>query len=199
MIDSIAEKVRAGERVSADEALELYRHAPTSLLGRLADAVRARKHPDADRHLHHRPQRQLHERLRGEVQLLRVLSPGRIRGRLRARLRRAVPEDRRDDRRRRRAAAAAGWSQPGPAVDVVRGPVPGDQGPISLVQAPRAVAAGSDPPVAPLTAAGSRGAAPPHRRRSSTASLAAARRSSSTACGSCCTVTARRPPTSGST
>ena len=46
MIDSIADKVRAGERVSADEALELYRHAPTSLLGRLADAVRARKHPD---------------------------------------------------------------------------------------------------------------------------------------------------------
>jgi cyclic dehypoxanthinyl futalosine synthase len=46
MIDSITRKVRAGERISGDEALELYRHAPTSLLGRLADAVRARKHPD---------------------------------------------------------------------------------------------------------------------------------------------------------
>jgi cyclic dehypoxanthinyl futalosine synthase len=45
-IASIAEKVYAGARVSADEALELYRHAPTTLLGRLADAVRARKHPD---------------------------------------------------------------------------------------------------------------------------------------------------------
>ena len=46
MIETIADKVRAGRRVSGAEALELYRHAPTSLLGRLADAVRARKHPD---------------------------------------------------------------------------------------------------------------------------------------------------------
>ncbi len=45
-IDQTAEKVRAGERVTADEALELYRRAPTSLLGRLADGVRARKHPE---------------------------------------------------------------------------------------------------------------------------------------------------------
>src|SRR3954451_18117249 len=46
MIDSIADKVQAGGRVTADEALELYRAAPTALLGRLADAVRARKHHD---------------------------------------------------------------------------------------------------------------------------------------------------------
>src|SRR4051812_36303844 len=46
LIDQIADKVRAGGRVSADEALELYRHAPTSLLGRLADGVRAMKHPE---------------------------------------------------------------------------------------------------------------------------------------------------------
>src|SRR5689334_6079374 len=45
MIEAIADKVRSGGRVSADEALQLYRHAPTALLGRLADAVRARKHP----------------------------------------------------------------------------------------------------------------------------------------------------------
>jgi cyclic dehypoxanthinyl futalosine synthase len=44
-IDQIAVKVRAGERVGADAALELYRHAPTALLGRLADEIRARKHP----------------------------------------------------------------------------------------------------------------------------------------------------------
>jgi cyclic dehypoxanthinyl futalosine synthase len=44
-IGEIATKVRANERVTGDEALELYRHAPTFLLGRLADAVRARKHP----------------------------------------------------------------------------------------------------------------------------------------------------------
>ena len=41
----LVEKVRTGERVSADEALELYRLAPTSVLGRLADEIRQRKHP----------------------------------------------------------------------------------------------------------------------------------------------------------
>jgi len=46
MIQRIADQVRAGERLDRDAALELYRHAPTSQLGQLADAVRARKHPD---------------------------------------------------------------------------------------------------------------------------------------------------------
>src|SRR4051812_11520907 len=45
-IESIAARVSAGARVSTDEALELYRRAPTSLLGRLADSIRARKHPE---------------------------------------------------------------------------------------------------------------------------------------------------------
>jgi len=45
-IDSIADKVRAGARLDRDEALELYRNAPTALLGQLADTVRERKHPD---------------------------------------------------------------------------------------------------------------------------------------------------------
>ncbi|HEY7170102.1 MAG TPA: cyclic dehypoxanthinyl futalosine synthase [Vicinamibacterales bacterium] len=44
--DAIAERVRAGERLTPDEALTLYREAPTALLGGLADLVRARKHPD---------------------------------------------------------------------------------------------------------------------------------------------------------
>ena len=45
-IQSIADKVTSGARLDRDEALQLYRHAPTALLGRLADAVRERKHPD---------------------------------------------------------------------------------------------------------------------------------------------------------
>ena len=45
-IDTLSERVRAGERLTGDEALELYRTAPTPLLGQLADVVRARKHPD---------------------------------------------------------------------------------------------------------------------------------------------------------
>jgi len=46
MIKALADRVLSGERLSADAALELYRHAPTALLGQLADHVRARKHPD---------------------------------------------------------------------------------------------------------------------------------------------------------
>ncbi|MBA2304433.1 MAG: dehypoxanthine futalosine cyclase [Acidobacteria bacterium] len=45
-IDQIAAKVRRGVRVNPDEALALYRDAPTWLLGQLADDIRARKHPD---------------------------------------------------------------------------------------------------------------------------------------------------------
>ncbi|HVC20476.1 MAG TPA: cyclic dehypoxanthinyl futalosine synthase [Vicinamibacterales bacterium] len=45
-IDSLAAKARAGERLSGPEALALYRGAPLHLLGRLADAARARLHPD---------------------------------------------------------------------------------------------------------------------------------------------------------
>ena len=44
--DAIAECVRGGERLTGDEALALYRDAPTALLGELADLVRGRKHPD---------------------------------------------------------------------------------------------------------------------------------------------------------
>src|SRR5262252_4191515 len=46
MVERVIDKVRAGERIDADEALELYRHAPTPLLGQLADAIRVRKHPE---------------------------------------------------------------------------------------------------------------------------------------------------------
>jgi cyclic dehypoxanthinyl futalosine synthase len=46
MLQQIASKVMAGGRVDRAGALELYRHAPTHMLGRLADDIRARKHPD---------------------------------------------------------------------------------------------------------------------------------------------------------
>src|SRR5215207_3117750 len=45
-LDRIIAKADAGERVDAAEALRLYREAPTAVLGRLADAMRARKHPE---------------------------------------------------------------------------------------------------------------------------------------------------------
>src|SRR6266436_4811081 len=46
MVNAVIEKVRAGQRVNAAEALELYRFAPTAVLGQLADAIRRQKHPD---------------------------------------------------------------------------------------------------------------------------------------------------------
>ena len=46
MLDSIVAKVKDGGRVSAAEALVLYREAPTHVLGRLADTIRLRKHPE---------------------------------------------------------------------------------------------------------------------------------------------------------
>ena len=46
VVEAVAARVQGGARVSADEALLLYRDAPTPMLGRLADAIRARKHPD---------------------------------------------------------------------------------------------------------------------------------------------------------
>src|SRR5256885_885061 len=45
-IDDLEEKVTSGGRLNRAEALELYLRAPTPLLGRLADEVRTRKHPD---------------------------------------------------------------------------------------------------------------------------------------------------------
>jgi cyclic dehypoxanthinyl futalosine synthase len=45
-IESIAARIGNGERIDRAEALELYEQAPTPLLARLADGVRARKHPD---------------------------------------------------------------------------------------------------------------------------------------------------------
>jgi cyclic dehypoxanthinyl futalosine synthase len=44
-IRQIADTVRAGGRLTAADAMELYRHAPLPLLGELADGVRARTHP----------------------------------------------------------------------------------------------------------------------------------------------------------
>ena len=46
MVHDIAQKVAAGGRIDAAEALQLYRYAPTHLLGTLADGIRARKHPE---------------------------------------------------------------------------------------------------------------------------------------------------------
>jgi cyclic dehypoxanthinyl futalosine synthase len=45
-LEGIVARAEAGQRVDAAGALRLYREAPTAVLGRLADATRARKHPE---------------------------------------------------------------------------------------------------------------------------------------------------------
>jgi cyclic dehypoxanthinyl futalosine synthase len=46
MIDELERRILDGGRIDADEALLLYREAPTYWLGRMAEAVRGRKHPE---------------------------------------------------------------------------------------------------------------------------------------------------------
>ena len=43
--DQLARSVQDGNRLDRAEALNLYLHAPTALIGELADGVRARRHP----------------------------------------------------------------------------------------------------------------------------------------------------------
>ena len=45
-LNAFEQRILSGGRLDADEALQLYRHAPTYWLGRMADAVRAKKHPE---------------------------------------------------------------------------------------------------------------------------------------------------------
>src|SRR3990170_1535689 len=45
-LEALEARIHDGGRLAADEALFLYNEAPTHWLGRMADAVRARKHPE---------------------------------------------------------------------------------------------------------------------------------------------------------
>jgi cyclic dehypoxanthinyl futalosine synthase len=45
-LKAFEQRIESGGRLTADEALQLYRHAPTYWLGRMADGVRRRKHPE---------------------------------------------------------------------------------------------------------------------------------------------------------
>ena len=106
---------RQGSGCPATRRSRSTRDAPTHVLGRLADGVRARKHPERivtyiiDRNVNYT------NVCVARCNFCAFYRPVGIARGLRARLRGDLPEDRRDDRRRRRAAAAAGRAQPGPA------------------------------------------------------------------------------------
>ena len=81
--ERLTERILAGERISREDALELYRW-PLEELGALANARRdlakakkLRRPRARNRHLHRRSQHQLHQRLQRLLQVLRVLSHGK--------------------------------------------------------------------------------------------------------------------------
>ena len=120
-IDDILQRAADGGRITPDEALLLYTDAP---------AARARPGgrrgpppplPGQHRHVHHRPQHQLHQRLRDGVQVLRLLPRAQARRGLDARPRRDPAPLRRGRRARRHPDHAAGRPPPGARHRVVRG------------------------------------------------------------------------------
>ena len=198
-IEGIIGKVGDGGRVSADEALALYLHAPTHVLGRLADDIRMRKHPDRtvtyiiDRNVNYtnvcvakcnfcafyRDVGSSEGYVLGFEEIFRKIDETIEVGGVQLLLQ--------------------GGHNPDLPLDVVRRSVPRDQGALSRFQAARVVAARSDSPVAAVADSAwprsSIGSSP----RASTAFRAAAPRFSSTVFAGCCTATARRRPTNGST
>ena len=155
----------AGERLSRGAALALYTQAPTQVLGRLADAARARRHPDRvvtyiiDRNVNYT-----------NVCVARCnfcafyrpvgSADGYVLG-----FDEIFTQDRRDHQRRRRSAAAAGRAQPGPADRLVRRSLSRGEGPIPGLQAARAVAARGAAHLAHGAAAGARRHRAAHRGR----------------------------------
>ena len=76
-VAAILQRAVDGERLTFDEGVTLLRSADLPALGLAADAVCRRLHPEPYPHLQHRPQHQLHERLRRGLRLLRVLPQDR--------------------------------------------------------------------------------------------------------------------------
>ena len=162
---SFEQRIAAGGRLTGDEALQLYRHAPTYWLGRMADQVRQRKHPEGlvtyiiDRNVNYT-----------NVCVARCnfcafyREVGHGEGYVLA-LRRDLQEDRRDARAGRCPAAAAGRAQSRSAARVVRGSVPRGEAAVPGFQAARAVAAGSPAHFAHGEAAGAGGDRAPDCRR----------------------------------
>ena len=85
----VVEKVLDGERITSEDAMELYR-LPLAELGQLADRRRQLAKAEAfrwkgqrDRHVYCRSQHQLHKRLQRLLQILRFLPDGEGRRSLR--------------------------------------------------------------------------------------------------------------------
>ena len=178
---AILDKALDGERITDAEALALLESRDLVAVGRAANELRGRRTDPRPRHVHRRPQHQLHEHLRHRLRLLRLLPQPRRHARgLPAAEAGDLQEDRGDARARRHRRADAGRTPPRPRHRLLRGSLQLDQGALPDLP-PRAVAAGDPAHRAPLEADRS-----PTRSRAcatpgSTRSRAAAARCSSTA------------------
>ena len=185
--------------MNAAEALDLYRSAPTAVLGRLADEIRQRKHPDGivtyiiDRNVNYtnicvakcnfcafyREVGSPDGYVLGFDELFRKIDETIAVGGVQLLLQGGHNPD-----------LPLSWYE-----DLFRAVK--DRYPD--LQAPRAVAAGSDPPVAPFAAAGAGDHRSARSPPDSTAFPAAAPRFWSIVSGRCFTATARPHQTNGST
>ena len=165
-VQEIVSGLAAGGRLAPEAALTLYREAPTTLLGRMADDVRRTKHPEGlvtyiiDRNVNYT-----------NVCVARCKfcafyrpvgsSEGYTLG-----FDEIYAEDRRDDSTRRRSVAVARRTQSGRPPSVVRGFVPRREIPLPGFQTARALAAGNHPHFSHVAAAGSGRHRSVDRRRS---------------------------------
>ena len=94
-VDALLADAAAGKRLAPRTSCASTNDAPLLDLGAAADARRRALHPEGRRHVHHRPQRQLHQRVR-HARASSAISTGRPeRGRLHAVARGAGAEVRR--------------------------------------------------------------------------------------------------------
>ena len=161
----ILEKALAGERIDDAEALTLLESRDLLAVGRVANELRARRvDPSAD-HVHRRPQRQLHQRLRHRLRLLRVL-PAPRRPREGYLLPKPVIYKKIEETLELGGTGLLmqGGHHPDLGDRLLRGSLPLDQGALPDPPA-RAVAAGDPAHLAALEADRPRHADPPARRR----------------------------------
>ena len=101
-------KVLAGERLSREEGVALLARRRPARAGHAGRRGAPAPAPRGPRHLHHRPQHQLHERVRGPVRVLRLLPRPAFEGGLPPLARSSSP---RRSRRRSRWAATRSCSR----------------------------------------------------------------------------------------
>ena len=126
-LQDVLDRAADGGRITPEEALELYTDAPCTRSGGRptpSGAGDSRQHRD----VHHRPQHQLHQRLRHGLQVLRLLPRAEPRRGLDARAGRDPAPLRRGGRPRRHPDHVAGRALAGPRHRVVRADLQRHQG-----------------------------------------------------------------------